>query len=83
MADVEGVVERDLVAICHDLVQGCVVERGGEVAQERGQTLRGVEDVAIRPKHENESVNGLQHKVGELLSRQKLWLPVCLYFISL
>ena len=34
VADVEGVIQRDLIAVCHDLVEGGVVQRGGEVAQE-------------------------------------------------
>ena len=46
VADVEGVVEGDLVPVRHDLVDGRVVERGRQVAQQRGQALRGVQDVA-------------------------------------
>ena len=46
VADVEGVVERDLVPVRHDLVDGRVVQRGRQVAQQRGQALRGVQDVA-------------------------------------
>ena len=46
VADVEGVVEGDLVSVRHDLVDGRVVERGRQVAQQRGQALRGVQDVA-------------------------------------
>ena len=45
VADVEGVVEGDLVPVRHDLVDGRVVERGRQVAQQRGQALRGVQDV--------------------------------------
>ena len=46
VAYVEGVVERDLVPVRHDLVDGRVVQRGRQVAQQRGQALRGVQDVA-------------------------------------
>ena len=64
---VESVVERDLVAVSHHLVQGGVVEGGGEVAQEAGQAVTGVHDVAVGPQHDDEPVHRLQHEVGELL----------------
>ena len=61
MADVQGVVQRDLVRVCHDLVQGGVVQGGREVAQEAGEALAGVQDVAVCPQHEDEAIDGLQH----------------------
>ena len=82
-ADVESVVQRDLVTVRHQLVQRAVVEGGGEVAQETGQALAGVEDVTICTKNKDEPVNGLQHEMSELFSGEKLWLPVSLDFIRL
>ena len=61
MADVQGVVQRDLVSVCHDLVQGGVVQGGREVAQEAGEALASVQDVAVCPQHEDEAIDGLQH----------------------
>ena len=82
-ADVESVVQRDLVTVGHKLVERAVVEGGGEVAQETGQTLAGVHDVPVRPQHDDEPVHGLQHEVGELLRGEELGLPVSLYVIRL
>ena len=82
-AGVESVVERDLVDVRHHLVERGVVQGGGEVAQQAGQALAGVHDVAVCPQHDDEPVHRLQHQVGELLSGEELGLPVCLDVISL
>ena len=82
-AGVKSVVERDLVAVSHHLVEGGVVQGGGKVAQEAGQALAGVHDVAVGPQHDDEPVHRLQHEVGELLRGEKLRFPVSLYLISL
>ena len=81
--EVESVVQRDLVTVRHHLVESGVVEGGGEVAQQAGQALAGVHDVAVCPQHDDEPVHRLQHQVGELLSGEELGLPVCLDVISL
>ena len=83
MADVESVVQRDLVCVRHNLVERGVVEGGREVAQEAGQALAGVQDVTVGPQHQDEAVNGLQHQMREFFSREKLRLPVCMNFIIL
>lgn len=82
-ADVESVVQRDLVPVRHQFVERAVVQGGGEVAQQAGQALAGVHDVAVCPQHDDEPVHRLQHQVGELLSGEELGLPVCLDVISL
>ena len=81
--DVEGVVDRDLVSILHQLVQRAVMEGGREVAKEACQTLARVYDVPISPQDDDEPVHGLQHEVGELLRGEELGLPVSLYVIRL
>ena len=82
-AGVESVVERDLVDVRHHLVKRGVVQGGGEVAQEAGQTLAGVHDVAVGAEDDDEPVHRLQHEVSELLRREKLRLPVGLDLVSL
>ena len=82
-AGVESVVERDLVTVRHHLVEGGVVQGGGQVAQQTGQTLAGVHDVTVSAQHDDEPVHRLQHQVSELLRGEKLRLPVSLYLVSL
>ena len=82
-ADVESVVQRDLVTVRHQLIERAVVEGGGEVAQQAGQALAGVHDVPVRPQHDDEPVHRLQHEVSELLRGEKLRLPVGLNLVSL
>ena len=77
------IVERDLVAVPDDLVEGGVVEAGGQVAEEAGEALAGVEDVAVHPEDEDEAVNGLQHHLREFLVGEEARLPVLLHLFAL
>ena len=56
---------------------------GWHVTQEAGETLRGVQNVAVRPQDDYESIQGLQHQVGELLVAQEWRLPVLFDFLGL
>ena len=80
---VKSVVEWYLVIVTHYLIQGGIVQGGGHVPQQGRHGLAGVEDVPISPQHYDEPVQSLQHEVSELLVGEKLWLPVCLYLLSL
>ena len=62
-ARVEGVVERDLVVIPDNLVERGVVEGGGEVAQQAGQALAGVQDVSVCPQNDDEPCKSAKVRV--------------------
>ncbi len=56
---------------------------GWHVTQEAGKTLRGIQNVAVRPQDDYEPIQGLQHQVSELLVAQEWRLPVLFDFLGL
>ena len=56
-AHVEHMLQRDLVIIADNLIQGSVVQGCGHATKQAGNTLTGVQDVSIRSKHNDESVS--------------------------
>ena len=59
------------------------MEAGGQVAEQAGQALAGVENVTIHPQHQDEPVDALQHELGELLAGEEARLPVLLDLLRL
>ena len=82
-AHVKRVVQRDLVVIADNLVQGSVVQGCGHVTKEAGHTLTGVQDVSVGSEHNNETVNRLEHQMSELLVGKELRFPISLNLFCL
>ncbi len=68
---VEMVVERDLVRVADDLVEGGVVKAGGQVTEEAGEALAAEQDVTVHAENEDEPVHGLQHHLSAGLANKK------------